>query len=511
MEGTTKRYLNLCAEQVYMHDTFQGQFAGAWMYFVLNGVITDGNTGVIKNLGTEYKSNGKPWLLGQNVTPDTINLAMIAVKYEADGETLDMKNIRIFKYWKNALLTEESVKSEWYGVSRNFANSSPTCERIGNLDMHKNLPIQSKMKRCLLWDNGTVHYYLDPNNSTKKADGTTAILDGSHGQVMVEIPEYYYSYERVGTICNYKISLIPLEGFKRIKKTYVSAYESAMQRSTSKLCSLVNLDPDFRGGVNDSSDDANVTKTGLGRPLGNELRSTLRTAAFNRGDNWHMYHVYTHYMLSMLFVIEHNTFNTQLAFNTELDDFGFKQGGLGKGATDGDSIGHMVNRMSAIIPCGATNSLGNNTGESSFTAIGFAMGSDQQLTVSSYRGIENLFGHMSTLVDGINSIAAHAYVSEVKKGLSDDIIDGFEYVGRLGTGNYQTDVYDHILPLPKSALGGSSTTYLCDTSTVNANNSAVAMGGMLSGLEGGGLFHFHAAISTTPITYAGTRLCFTHE
>lgn len=441
-----------------------------------------------------------------------VTFGVLKIYIPKDGEAFDHGKVYLYKFWKNALATTEERSSvDWYGVTRNFASDSPTCERIGNMDLHKSLPVQSQIKRCLLWDNGTVHYYLDPNDSTKKADGTAAVLDGSHGQVMVEIPEYYYSYERIGTICNYKISLIPLEGFKRIKKTYVSAYESVMQRSSSKLSSLINLDPDFRGGLNKSSDDADALKTGLGRPVGNELRSTLRTAAYNRGDNWHMYHVYNHYMLSMLFVIEYSTFNSQLAFNSELDNSGYKQGGLGKGLTDGDSIGHMITGMSAVIPCGITNSLGNNSGEAFFTAIGFAMGTDQELTANSYRGIENPFGHMAKLVDGINSIASHAYVSEAKKGLSDDVIDGFEYVGRLVGGGYITDVFDHILPLPKTASGGGSTTYLCDHSSINNNSSSVSLGSMLSGLDGGGLFSISAKISTTPLTYAGTRLCFTHE
>ena len=48
------------------------------------------------------------------------------------------------------------------------------------------------MKRCLLLDDGTVNYYLDPNNSLLKEDGTPAVLDGTDGQVMVESPRFYY-------------------------------------------------------------------------------------------------------------------------------------------------------------------------------------------------------------------------------------------------------------------------------------------------------------------------------
>ena len=37
------------------------------------------------------------------------------------------------------------------------------------------------MKRCLLLDDGTVNYYLDPNNSLLKEDGTPVVLDGTDG------------------------------------------------------------------------------------------------------------------------------------------------------------------------------------------------------------------------------------------------------------------------------------------------------------------------------------------
>ena len=51
------------------------------------------------------------------------------------------------------------------------------------------LPIQRNMRRCTFSDAGVVQYYLDPDVSTKKADGTAADLDGIDGQVVVEIPK----------------------------------------------------------------------------------------------------------------------------------------------------------------------------------------------------------------------------------------------------------------------------------------------------------------------------------
>ena len=69
-----------------------------------------------------------------------------------------------------------------YGIQFDTTVSTPTCTRIGNTDLHKSVPIQSRMKGCLLDDNGKVVEYLDPR------DWTGQVRDGSRGQVMVEIP-----------------------------------------------------------------------------------------------------------------------------------------------------------------------------------------------------------------------------------------------------------------------------------------------------------------------------------
>lgn len=42
-------------------------------------------------------------------------------------------------------------------------------------------------------------YYLDPNDWSKKADGTDSRLDGYDGTVQVEVPEFYLWSETEGT------------------------------------------------------------------------------------------------------------------------------------------------------------------------------------------------------------------------------------------------------------------------------------------------------------------------
>lgn len=162
-----------------------------------------------------------------------------------------------------------------YGIEYDTTVSSPQCTRIGNFNYHRSLPIHSKMKGCLLSDEGTVQKYLDPSTWVNET------RDGSQGQVMVEIPSYYRKFETEGTKRRVRISEMQLPGYHFVKKKYVSAYEASVQRSTTTLCSVVNEDPDYRGG-NNTSDWDGTYRTLLGRPATSISRTNFRAYARKR-------------------------------------------------------------------------------------------------------------------------------------------------------------------------------------------------------------------------------------
>lgn len=151
-------------------------------------------------------------------------------------------------------------ENEWYGIEYDTTVSSPACTRIGNPYLHKSLPIQSRMKGCLLDDNGQVVEYLNPS------DWTGQVRDGSRGQVMVEIPMHYRKFETNGTKRVVCLSEHPLPGYHQVPKMYVSAYEASIERSTGKLCSVVNDTTDYRGGDNNANYDGY-------KHVGNEVRT----------------------------------------------------------------------------------------------------------------------------------------------------------------------------------------------------------------------------------------------
>ena len=144
-------------------------------------------------------------------------------------------------------LTAPSVETEYLYVtytnevgsfSWNSATTSPAAV-AGGPTAPVVTSIHAAMRRCLLQDNGTVNYYLDPTNSALKADGSASILTGADGQVMVEIPKFYTKREVSGTITTWSIAKNPIAGFTvhpafikngvEVDKRYYSAYDACFE------------------------------------------------------------------------------------------------------------------------------------------------------------------------------------------------------------------------------------------------------------------------------------------
>lgn len=411
-----------------------------------------------------------------------------------------------------------------YGIEYDTTVSSPQCTRIGNFNYHRSLPIHSKMKGCLLSDDGTVQKYLDPSTWVNET------RDGSQGQVMVEIPSYYRKFETEGTKRRVRISEMALPGYHLVKKKYVSAYEASVQRSTTTLCSVVNEDPDYRGG-NNISDWDGTYRTLLGRPATGISRTNFRAYARKRKEGSSEWNCMTYDIqkdLFWLFAIEYANLNSQAAFNSEKDSNGFSQGGLGPGVTTLNSTEwDNYNNSNPFVPCGHTDSLGNKTGYVNYNVIGSDGSTVKTFAVPRYRGVENPFGHIWKWTDGCKCIIQ----SEASGGLSKFYVcDNPANFTSSGTTNYdyrgnlpRSDGYvkalilgedGEIMPL---AVGGGSTTYFCDYFYTNIPTSGESergflFGGTASSGAAAGFVYAHTSYTAT-VAYAsfGSRLCFIPE
>ena len=293
-----------------------------------------------------------------------------------------------------------------YGVEWDTTVSDPACTRIGNMSYHKSLPIQSEYKGCLV-KNGKVNYYLDPNDWSKKADGTPSVLDGTDGDVMVHIPKFYGKSgsnrnKRWVRIATTKID----SSWVEIPEMFVSAYRITTfdDSGTLKIASVVNTTANYRGGDNNADYDQYLAsdkfRTNLGKPRTNVSRATMRTNASNSGQELLCYEFYK-WVFYWAYVIEYANFNSQKEFNSELTSNGYHQGGLGSGLTTIESYTDLKNYNSAnpITPCGYTNEFGNFSGTKSIPAN--QSGLPVTVTANRWRGFENPFGDIETILDGI--------------------------------------------------------------------------------------------------------------
>lgn len=415
-----------------------------------------------------------------------------------------------------------------YGVQWNKGDSSPDVTRIGNMALHASLPVQSQMRGCLLDDNGVVTKYL-----TQEDWNQSTLGDETH-QVMVEIPEFWWKFVKDGDTRTVMMSAVALNGYTRVPKMYVSAYEATIDRgnaegtgatSTWKLASVKNNSPRFRGGNNNSSKDS-AYNTQLQMAATNISLTEYRTYARRRKANsteWNLYTFQIHCILYWLFVVEYATRNSQKTVNTTLTAEGYRQGGLGNGITNAnDSNWNSLFSYYPFVPIGISDSLGNGSGE-----VGYASkGSDGETiwcnTQSNrYRGVENPFGHLWKWVDGIHIQVESGENGESKvytidnPSLWQDSNNNYNYVGNETRENsYVKDViFDdgNIICIDKQT---SSNQYYCDYHYVSIPTAgsalrAVRFGGYAT--YGANAGFVHSSASNAPsyrFASFGSRLCF---
>ena len=413
----------------------------------------------------------------------------------------------------------------YYGIEWDTTVSNPKPTRIGKMELHKELPLQSMMRNCILKNDGSVAYYLHANDSTKQDNGAAADLTGATGQMETELPDMYVRFETDGNKCRHLQSTEPLPGFHLWRKGYIGSVEATVQRSTTTLASVCNTDADYRGGNNDATRDGTY-RTMLGMPATNISLTNFRAYARKRGSTeWNCNLYRLHKMMWWLFAVEYANFNSQADYNAALDENGYHQGGLGAGVTTWDGISwNNYNGYYPLVPCGVTNSLGNHTGTVDYNVIGSDGSTVKTFAVPRYRGVENPFGHIWKWTNGCKCIIQ----SEASGGLSKFYVcDNPANFTSSGTTNYdyrgnlpRSEGYvkalilgedGEIMPL---AVGGGSTTYFCDYFYTNIPTSGESERGVLfGGCAGDGAaagFVFASTHYTAPYANAlvGSRLCF---
>ena len=347
--------------------------------------------------------------------------------YVSDGVTFEdeiAENLALVKRAEQVLI--DGIKDyKTYTVRIDLNNSDPetACEYMDNAvgmtpgyDGWKDTEIIKNIKPCVL-NNGEVQYYLQKDNYTLKEDGTASVLDGTDGDVMVEIPKIGYklwndeNYQYVSVTedpnkdeyCYYAHSL---NSVGDCSKLYIGAYLSNMNgRSYS------GQTPGYKLDLNENRD----------------LATTI-------GSNYSLFSFYSLTLLQCLYVIIYKNLNSQTA--------------LGQGYTRGDGR----------INTGGTNS---NT----FCYGSFISGSQQV----KFLGIEDFYGNELYWVDGLycddNMNIKTDYKNSVFTGSNGN---NFQFSTTSGLtsniGGYISQIQgtNETGFIPRVTSGGSTNTYYCD-------------------------------------------------
>ena len=360
---------------------------------------------------------------------------------------------------------------DWYGVSWSETSSNPDCIRIGNMDMHRSLPIQSMMKPFDITNiENTVSEIIlpidDQFQKTSYANDTNiqwSIVSRDSDNIMIRIPEFWYTDDYVPGTKTHNLKLCPhaKPGWYHHKEAYVSAYE--VYKSGDKLVSIKGQIP-----------TVNFNRT--------NGRTWARANGFDGETKWNLYTYEEHRAICHLFLVEYATRNSQKAVNTELTPEGFRQGGLGSGCTTGAVIINGAQTWS-FIPTGSSDSLGSGSGEVTVTIQQTDQSGSNTSTITRkcnrYRGIENPFGHVWKHTDDVISVYSNGYRTWYKSVKPDQFTTNknasYKYLcaSTMVSNGYKTEI--KATPtcdfFAVSVSGGSETTYWCDYNWDNTDTS----------------------------------------
>ena len=337
----------------------------------------------------------------------------------------------------------------------------------------------------------------------------TADFSGTDGQVMVQIDKFYYKQYKTGDIFYWYISKYDLAGFdlheafwkdgQEVDYRYYSAFEGAMYDATAGgMTSMANIPVSiYAAGDKMCSVAGQWAKT-------NETRTEYRAMALERGTGFRQLDYYLHSAVQLLYLVEYADFNSQVEIGmgrTELSGGGF---------TADSYIGYT----GLSVPDGnGTNSVSNGT------TIGYL--TDYMV----YRGIENIFGNVWKMLDGItwdgswtgSAAAQPVYVTNNSEYFQDaarvnmQFLCNASYIGAVAgyIGNLE-----NVTGFIPSSGGGTATEEICDYyyqySAGDKNYFRVVLvSGHAADGSTAGVFVVHASYAWSwGAVHFGARLCY---
>lgn len=349
-----------------------------------------------------------------------------------------------------------------YGIKRLLSSTSSVWERIedsvglvANAQVGTNV-VKNDFDNIYPWsDIISYNYDVTGQKITAYYGDPTFKFDGSNGEVLTKIPEFYYKRTRDSQYEYIYICKNQLDGYIKSEQFSVGRY--TMSGSESRVYS--------RSGY---------------APLTNKTITNFRSYARNLGTgfgqmDWH------YFILQLLYLVEYADYNSQSK--------------LGLGYTNGS---HTAPGNS-----GGCDVLGMKSGSKD--------GTDNSSVI--YRGIEDIFGNVWQFIDGINIQDYKTYICYDSNKYAVDTFSGsYKAVGytNASVSGYASKLgYDanHPLVAITTEATGSSDTNMCDYYYQNSGNRIALVGGRWYDVSKAGLWCWYfAEASSGAWTNIGARL-----
>nr|DAJ64958.1 MAG TPA: tail collar fiber protein [Caudoviricetes sp.] len=461
--------------------------------------------------------------------------------------TLDENQIYVTeKEMEEAIKKAITKKGNLYGIKRKVNdNTSSAWERIEDsvglvAKATKNgEEVQNDFDNRYPWSEIiSYNYNVEEKKINAYYGDPTFKFDGSNGEVLTRIPEFYWKREIIDGYEYIYISDYAIAGFNKSEEFSVGRYDACIDED-GKLHSYSGYSPSTNKNITQHRDAAKLLSDEFCmidyRYFMLQLLYLVEYANYNSQSQLGNGIVSMRYTASDKAIIAGETTNTiviatndyfkvgqQIAIGTTVDGVSICKdrtiteiAEYSKDTTEGTAItfdGEPVNIAigNIIHACaqkeGGCDSLGMKSG---------CLVNDSQHAVI-YRGIENIFGNVFNWIDGLNIQEYQAYIC---RNPEEYISDKFEapynklgyvncnerdmYIKKLGFDEKNPDI---ALPIEIGGGAGSSSG-MCDFYTSSEGNRVALVGGGFNSGAGAGLWCWICSgSSTTSTLYCGARL-----
>lgn len=345
----------------------------------------------------------------------------------------------------------------------NFTPLSVNSSGVVNYGSWTDTFILKGNKPCIL-KNGVRQYYLNPNDYTKKEDGTASdITSGNAGDVMAEFAQTWYKFDKVGNIIKFRISP------NKIDDTWCSnAFVSEGDYTTIKPYMYV-------GAYNGYNLSGKLRSLSGYAPTVSNTIATFRGLAQANGSGYTQTTLSKYSYILALLILVSKSINIQKYLGA----------------------GRSLNTNTSAINTGTMNNKGQFWGNQN--------GIDG---VKAFH-IENFWGNIWQMMDGLglsNYVYKYRNIGPYADTYNTYLSGGNSPSGSGWIKNCMANNNIGILPL---SIGGSDITYYSDYLYTSDSNRICLFGGYWSyGSYDGPFYLYLYYASSYYSTYVGSRLSF---